>query len=208
LLEELMSAQTSDIRKVALASFVGSTLEWYDFFIFGTATALVFNQLFFPSFDPVTGTIAAFATFAVGFIARPLGGIVFGHYGDRIGRKAMLVLSLTMMGGVTTLIGMVPTYETLGIGAPILLTLLRFFQGFAVGGEWGGATLMVVEHAEDRNRGVYGSMPQMGIPAALLLSSGVTAFVGPMLTEAQFLSWGWRLPFLFSAVLLVLGIVI
>jgi len=203
-----MSSQTSDIRKVAFASFIGSTLEWYDFFIFGAATALVFNQLFFPSFDPVTGTIAAFATFAVGFIARPLGGIVFGHYGDRIGRKAMLVLSLTMMGGVTTIIGLIPTYETIGIGAPILLTLLRFLQGFAVGGEWGGATLMVVEHAPDRTRGFYGSWPQMGIPAALLLSSGVMAAVGALMSDAQFMAWGWRLPFLFSAVLLLLGIVI
>ncbi|MGP9498992.1 MULTISPECIES: MFS transporter [unclassified Halomonas] len=203
-----MTTQTSDIRKVALASYVGSTLEWYDFFIFGTAAALVFNQLFFPDFDPLTGTIAAFATFAVGFIARPLGGIVFGHYGDRIGRKAMLVLSLTMMGGVTFLIGLVPTYASIGIWAPILVTLLRFLQGFAVGGEWGGATLMVVEHAPQRQRGFYGSWPQMGIPSALLLSSGVMAAVSALLSEAQFMAWGWRLPFLFSGVLLVLGIVL
>jgi MFS transporter, MHS family, shikimate and dehydroshikimate transport protein len=201
-----MATETSDIRKVALASFIGSTLEWYDFFIFGTATALVFNKLFFPAFDPVSGMIAAFATFAVGFIARPLGGIVFGHYGDRIGRKAMLVLSLTMMGGITFLIGLIPTYAVLGIGAPILLTLLRFLQGFAVGGEWGGATLMVVEHAPNKTRGFFGSWPQMGIPAALLLSSGMMALVGGLTTPEQFMAWGWRIPFLFSGVLLVFGI--
>jgi MHS family shikimate/dehydroshikimate transporter-like MFS transporter len=203
-----MTAVTSDIRKVAFASLIGSTLEWYDFFIFGAATALVFNQLFFPSFDPVSGTIAAFATFAVGFIARPLGGIVFGHYGDRIGRKAMLVLSLTMMGGVTFLIGLLPTYQTVGIWAPILLTVIRFLQGFAVGGEWGGASLMVVEHAPARSRGFFGSWPQMGIPAALLLSSGVMALVNGAMSNEQFLAWGWRLPFLFSGVLLLIGIVI
>ena len=201
-----MATQTSDIRKVALASFIGSTLEWYDFFIFGTATALVFNKLFFPEFDPVTGMIAAFATFAIGFIARPLGGIVFGHFGDRIGRKAMLILSLTMMGGITFLIGLIPTYAVLGVGAPILLTMLRFLQGFAVGGEWGGATLMVVEHAPNKTRGFFGSWPQMGIPAALLLSSGVMALVGGLTTPEQFMAWGWRLPFLFSGILLVFGI--
>ncbi|WP_159997393.1 MFS transporter [Roseomonas sp. 18066] len=205
-----MSAQTetSDIRRVALASFVGSTLEWYDFFIFGSAAALVFNQLFFPSFDPLTGVIASFATFAIGFIARPIGGIVFGHYGDRIGRKAMLVLSLTMMGGVTFLIGLLPGYASIGIWAPILLTTLRFLQGFAVGGEWGGATLMVVEHAPAKSRGFYGSWPQMGIPAALLLSSGVMAAVSAATTPEQFSSWGWRVPFLLSGLLLVVGIII
>jgi MFS transporter, MHS family, shikimate and dehydroshikimate transport protein len=203
-----MHAETSDTRKVALASFIGSTLEWYDFFIFGTAAALVFNTLFFPAADPTTGVIASFATFAVGFVARPIGGIVFGHYGDRLGRKAMLVLSLTMMGGVTFLIGLLPTYAAVGVWAPVLLTALRFLQGFAVGGEWGGATLMVVEHARAQNRGFYGSWPQMGIPAALLLSSGVMAAVTGLTTAAQFAAWGWRVPFLLSGLLLVVGIVI
>lgn len=203
-----MRTGATDIRRVAMASLVGSTLEWYDFFIFGSAAALVFNHLFFPAFDPLTGVIASFATFAVGFIARPIGGIVFGHYGDRIGRKAMLVLSLTMMGGVTFLIGFLPTYASIGIWAPILLTALRFLQGFAVGGEWGGATLMVVEHAPPRRRGFYGSWPQMGIPAALLLSSGVMALVSALTTAEQFAAWGWRVPFLLSGLLLVVGIVI
>jgi len=203
-----MQTETSDTRKVALASFIGSTLEWYDFFIFGTAAALVFNKLFFPSADATTGMIASFATFAVGFVARPIGGIVFGHYGDRIGRKAMLVLSLGMMGAVTFLIGLLPTYDTVGLWAPVLLTALRFLQGFAVGGEWGGATLMVVEHARAERRGFYGSWPQMGIPAALLLSSGVIAAVTASTTPEQFASWGWRVPFLLSGVLLVVGIVI
>ncbi len=203
-----MQRQSMDTRKVALASFIGSTLEWYDFFIFGTAAALIFNKLFFPAADATTGMIASFATFAVGFVARPIGGIVFGHYGDRIGRKAMLVLSLGMMGAVTFLIGLLPTYETVGLWAPVLLTALRFFQGFAVGGEWGGATLMVVEHARPERRGFYGSWPQMGIPAALLLSSGVMAVVTALTSPEQFADWGWRVPFLLSGLLLVVGIVI
>ncbi|SDV51546.1 MFS transporter [Chitinasiproducens palmae] len=198
----------SDIRRVSIASAIGTTLEWYDFFIFGSAAALVFNKLFFPAFDPVAGTIASLASFAVGFIARPLGGIVFGHFGDRIGRKAMLVLSLTMMGGVTFLIGLLPTYASIGLGAPILLTLLRFLQGFAVGGEWGGATLMVIEHAPAKKRGFYGSWPQMGIPAALLLSTGVMALTGAMTTPEQFADWGWRIPFLLSGLLVAVGFVI
>jgi MFS transporter, MHS family, shikimate and dehydroshikimate transport protein len=201
-------AENSDIRRVSIASMIGSTLEWYDFFIFGSAAALVFGELFFPKFDPVAGTIASLATFAVGFVARPLGGIVFGHFGDRIGRKAMLVLSLTMMGGVTFLIGLLPTYRSIGLGAPVLLTLLRFLQGFAVGGEWGGATLMVVEHAPARKRGFYGSWPQTGIPAALLLSTGVMAATTALMSNEQFLNWGWRLPFLFSGILVVVGILI
>ena len=203
-----MQVETGDIRKVALASFVGSALEWYDFFIFGAAAALVFNTLFFPSVNATTGVIASFATFAVGFVARPIGGIVFGHYGDRLGRKTMLVLSLTMMGGVTFLIGLLPTYGQVGLLAPVLLTTLRFVQGFAVGGEWGGASLMVVEHAPRERRGFYGSWPQMGIPAALLLSSGVMATVTHLTTTEQLAAWGWRIPFLLSGLLLVVGIVI
>jgi MHS family shikimate/dehydroshikimate transporter-like MFS transporter len=201
-------ASKSDIRRVSIASAIGTTLEWYDFFIFGSTAALVFNQLFFPAFDPVAGTIASLASFAVGFVARPIGGIVFGHFGDRIGRKAMLVLSLTMMGGVTFLIGLLPTYGSIGIAAPIALTTLRFFQGFAVGGEWGGAALMVIEHAPAKNRGFYGSWPQMGMPAALLLSAGAIALTSSLTSHDQFLRWGWRIPFLVSGVLVVVGIVI
>ncbi|MVW79469.1 MFS transporter [Bordetella sp. 02P26C-1] len=195
----------SDIRRVSLASAIGSTLEWYDFFIFGASAALVFNVLFFPSSDPLAGTIASLASFAVGFIARPLGGVLFGHFGDRIGRKAMLVLSLIMMGGVTFVIGLLPTYESIGIWAPILLTGLRLLQGLAVGGEWGGATLMVVEHAPAKHRGFYGSWPQMGIPAALILSTGVMAAVNAFTTKEEFLAWGWRIPFLLSAILVIVG---
>ncbi|MDR5781960.1 MFS transporter [Caballeronia sp. LZ065] len=198
----------NDIRRVAWSSAIGATLEWYDFFIFGSAAALIFNKLFFPAFDPVAGTIASLATFAVGFIARPLGGIVFGHFGDRIGRKAMLVMSLTMMGGVTFLIGLLPTYAQVGVAAPILLTVMRFLQGFAVGGEWGGATLMVIEHAPAKKRGAFGSWPQCGIPAALLLSTGVMALTTAMFSNEQFAAWGWRIPFLVSGVLVVFGIVL
>ncbi|MDR5758477.1 MFS transporter [Caballeronia sp. LZ035] len=201
-------AEIADIRRVALASTIGTTLEWYDFFIFASAAALVFSKLFFPTFDPVAGTIASLASFAVGFIARPVGGAVFGHFGDRIGRKAMLVLSLTMMGGVTFLIGLLPTYATAGIAAPILLTVLRFVQGFAVGGEWGGATLMVIEHAPAKKRGFYGSWPQMGIPGALILSTGAMAATTALTTPEQFAAWGWRVPFLLSGILVVVGIVI
>ncbi|SAK51164.1 major facilitator transporter [Caballeronia calidae] len=198
----------SDIRRVSFASAIGATLEWYDFFIFGSAAALVFNKLFFPAIDPVAGTIASLASFAIGFIARPVGGIVFGHYGDKIGRKAMLVLSLLMMGGVTFLIGLLPTYESIGLGAPILLTTLRFLQGFAVGGEWGGATLMVIEHSPAKKRGFYGAWPQMGISAALILSTGVMAVTTAITTPEQFAAWGWRVPFLLSGLLVVVGFII
>jgi MFS family permease len=202
------TADITDIRRVALASTIGTTLEWYDFFIFASAAALVFNKLFFPIFDPVAGTIASLASFAVGFIARPVGAAVFGHFGDRIGRKAMLVLSLTMMGGVTFLIGLLPTYASVGVAAPVMLTLLRFVQGFAVGGEWGGATLMVIEHAPAKKRGFYGSWPQMGIPGALILSTGAMALTTELTTAAQFAAWGWRVPFLLSGILVIVGIVI
>ncbi|MGF6771811.1 MHS family shikimate/dehydroshikimate transporter-like MFS transporter [Paraburkholderia sp. GAS199] len=202
------TADITDIRRVALASTIGTTLEWYDFFIFASAAALVFSKLFFPTFDPVAGTIASLASFAVGFIARPVGAAVFGHFGDRIGRKAMLVLSLTMMGGVTFLIGLLPTYASVGVAAPVMLTVLRFVQGFAVGGEWGGATLMVIEHAPAKKRGFYGSWPQMGIPGALILSTGAMALTTALTTTEQFAAWGWRVPFLLSGILVIVGIVI
>ncbi len=203
--EEL--GQVSSIRKVAAASLIGTTIEWYDFFIYGTAAALVFGSLFFPSFSPTAGTLAAFATFGVGFLARPVGGIIFGHFGDRIGRKAMLVISLTMMGIATVLIGLLPSYETIGIAAPILLVLLRFVQGLGVGGEWGGAVLMAVEHSPPERRGFYGSWPQMGVPAGLILSNLVFLAVA-RLPDAAFTAWGWRIPFLLSIVLVGVGLFI
>lgn len=197
----------ASIRQVAFASFVGTAVEWYDFFLYGTAAALVFNQLFFPNVDPLTGTLASFATFGVGFFARPLGGMVFGHFGDRIGRKSMLVITLLMMGGATFCIGLLPTFESAGLLAPVLLVVLRFVQGFAVGGEWGGATLMAVEHAPDERRNFYASWPQMGAPAGLVLSTAVfTAFSS--LPDAAFFSWGWRVPFLLSIVLIGVGLFI
>ena len=198
---------TSSVRLVAVASFIGTTIEWYDFFLYGTASALVFNRLFFPTFDPLTGTLAAYGTYAVGFFARPLGGIVIGHYGDKIGRKSMLVLTLVVMGVATFLIGLLPTYEQIGPWAAVGLILLRVAQGFGVGGEWGGAVLMAVEHAPPGTRGYYGSWPQIGVPAGLVLSTAVfTVFSN--LPEAQFLSWGWRVPFLLSALLVIVGLVI
>ena len=195
------------IKLVALASLVGTTIEWYDFFLYGTAAALVFNVLFFPTFDPLMGTLAAFGTYAVGFVARPVGGIVIGHFGDRIGRKSMLVLTLVIMGVATFLIGLLPTYETIGPWAAVLLVVLRIAQGFGVGGEWGGAVLMAVEHAPARSRGFYGSWPQIGVPAGLLLATFVFSIFS-RLPEEAFLSWGWRVPFLLSVALVAVGLII
>ena len=158
-------ARGRDLRRVISASLIGTSLEWYDFFLYGTAAALIFNQLFFPTFDPLVGTLLAFATYAVGFVARPIGGIVFGHYGDRIGRRKILVITLMLMGGATFLIGCLPTYDSIGVAAPILLVTLRFVQGLGLGGEWGGAVLMVAEHGDERRRGLYSSWPQVGVPA-------------------------------------------
>jgi MFS transporter, MHS family, shikimate and dehydroshikimate transport protein len=202
------SGQTRSLKKVVAASFIGTTIEWYDFFLYGTAAALVFNELFFPEVDPLIGTLSAFGTFAVGFAARPLGGIVFGHFGDRIGRKSMLVMSLLIMGIATFLIGVLPTYESIGMLAPVLLVVLRFAQGIGVGGEWGGAVLMSVEHAPRGKRGFYGSWPQMGVPAGLLLSTVVFAIIQGATSEAAFLAWGWRIPFLVSIVLVAVGLFI
>src|SRR5918911_4298420 len=164
------AGQRASVKEVVVASLIGTAIEWYDFFIFGTAAALVFGQLFFPSAEPIIGTLYSFAIFGVAFIARPLGGIIFGHYGDKIGRKSMLVVTLLIMGGATTLMGLLPTYESIGIWAPILLVILRFLQGVAVGGEWGGATLMAVEYAPPGRRGFFGSWPGMGIPAGLVVA--------------------------------------
>src|SRR4051812_33626047 len=192
------------IRSVALASLVGTTIEWYDFFLYATASALVFNRLYFPTFDPRTGTLAAFATSAVGFLARPIGGLIAGHFGDRIGRKSMLVLTLVVMGVATFCIGVLPTYAQIGTWAPALLVCLRFVQGLGVGGEWGGAVLMANEHAPHGKRGFYGSWPQIGVPVGLILANGVFAAFSK-LPEAEFLAWGWRVPFLLSVALVGFG---
>ena len=196
------------IRRVVLASFIGTTIEWYDYFIYGTAAALVFNKLFFPSLDPFTGTIAAFGTFAVGFFARPIGGLVFGHYGDKLGRKTMLITTLVMMGVATFLIGCLPTHAAIGVVAPILLVVLRFIQGFGVGGEWGGAVLMVVEHGHQGRRGFYASWAQAGVPVGLLLATGIFSLLNAQLTDEQFIAWGWRVPFLIGILLLAVGLYI
>jgi len=194
-------------RLVAFASFIGTTIEWYDFFLYGTAAALVFNRLFFPSFDPLTGTLLSYSTYTIGFVARPLGGIIMGHFGDRVGRKSMLVLTLMIMGVATFMIGLVPTYDQIGLWAPASLVVLRIAQGFGVGGEWGGAVLMAVEHAPPGKRGFYGSWPQIGVPAGLVLSTAVFSVFSSM-PEDQFLSWGWRVPFLLSIFLVVVGLLI
>ena len=200
--------ETQSIRQVIAASFIGTTIEWYDFFLYGSAAALVFGQLFFPNIDPLVGTLAAFGTFGVGFVARPVGGVIFGHYGDRIGRKTMLVVSLLMMGIATFVIGLLPTADSIGIWAPILLVIMRLFQGLGVGGEWGGAVLLAVEHSPENRRGYYGSWAQMGVPAGLLLANAVLLPLASILTEEQFLSWGWRVPFLLSIVLVGVGLFI
>ncbi|NYH79647.1 metabolite-proton symporter [Actinopolyspora biskrensis] len=204
----MAGSTTTQSGRVALASLIGTTIEWYDFFIYGTAASLVFNELFFPAFDPLVGALAAFASFAIGFLARPLGGVVFSHFGDRLGRKPMLIWSLMLMGVATLLIGTLPAYDSIGVWAPVLLVLLRFAQGLGVGGEWGGAALMAVEHAPDRRRGFYGAWPQVGVPAGLLLGNTTFSLVSANVTDEQFMTWGWRIPFLMSAALIVLGLFI
>lgn len=193
--------------KIAIASTLGATIEWYDFFLYGVMTALVFNKVFFPNFDPWVGIMLAYSTFMVGFVSRPLGGLVFGHFGDRLGRKNILVLTLLIMGVATFVIGLLPTYASAGIWAPVLLLLVRLLQGIGIGGEWGGAVLMTVEHAPEGKRAFYGSWPQMGAPAGLCLSSGAVLLFS-QLPEAEFLSWGWRVPFLLSGVLVAIGLYI
>lgn len=201
------SALGASPRRVATASLIGTTVEYYDFFIYGTAAALVFPKLFFPESSPLVATMLAFATLGVGFLARPLGGVVFGHFGDRVGRKKMLVISLVGMGAATCLMGLLPTYAQIGIAAPILLTALRLVQGFMVGGEWGGAVLMAVEHAPPGKRGFYGAFPQTGAPAGVGLAT-VAFLIVSQLPDDDFLAWGWRIPFLISAVLVIVGLFI
>ena len=197
----------ASVRRVVLASFIGTTIEWYDFFLYGTAAALVFNKLFFPNIEPLAGTMAAFATYAVGFFARPLGGIIFGHFGDKLGRKSMLVTTLMIMGTATFLIGVLPTHAQAGMLAPALLVTLRFVQGLGVGGEWGGAVLMAVEHGAAGKRGLQASWVQAGVPVGLLLATGVFNLFSS-LPEDQFLAWGWRVPFLLGILLTAVGLFI
>ena len=196
----------SNIRKVALTSLSGTSIEWYDFFLYGAAAGLVFPKLFFGEASPTTALILSFLTFAAGFIARPVGGIIFGHFGDLIGRKKTLVIALMLMGISSTLIGLLPTYDMIGIAAPILLTLLRFAQGIAIGGQWGGAMLLVTESAPKGKRGYYGAFAQAGAPVGVILANLAFIIVGMFTNEESFLSWGWRIPFLASFVLIIISL--
>ena len=196
------------IRRVVTSALVGATIEWYDFFLYGVVAGIVFNKLYFPAGDPVVSTLLAYTTFAVGFVTRPLGGVIFGHFGDRIGRKTMLVMTLMIMGVATFLIGLVPTYAQIGATAPLLLLLLRVLQGIGLGGEWGGAVLMAYEYAPPGKRGFYASLPQIGLAIGLCMASGVVALLSSLLTDAQFLAWGWRIAFLISIVMVGVGLYI
>lgn len=198
----------SNIRKVALTSLSGTSIEWYDFFLYGAAAGLVFPKLFFGEVDPTTALILSFLTFAAGFIARPVGGIIFGHFGDIVGRKKTLVMALMLMGIASTMIGLLPTYETIGIAAPLLLTFLRFCQGIAIGGQWGGAMLLVTESAPNNRRGFYGAYAQAGAPVGVILANIAFISVSSLTTEEDFLSWGWRIPFLISFVLVIISMYI
>ncbi|SOZ65509.1 shikimate and dehydroshikimate transport protein (putative); MFS family transporter [Cupriavidus taiwanensis] len=204
----MTSPNEQAIRKVALASVIGATIEWYDFFLYGVVAGLVFNKLYFPGDDPLVATMLAYTTFAVGFVTRPLGGVIFGHFGDKVGRKSMLVMTLMIMGVSTFLIGLVPTYDSIGIMAPVLLLLLRVLQGIGLGGEWGGAVLMAYEYAPAHRKGFYASLPQIGLAIGLCLASGVVALLSLTLTDAQFLAWGWRVAFLISAAMVFVGMYI
>ncbi|OBA61558.1 MFS transporter [Mycobacterium sp. 1100029.7] len=196
------------LRTVVAASLLGTTVEWYDFFLYATAAGLVFNKVFFPNASSLVGTLLAFATFAVGFVMRPIGGLVFGHIGDRIGRKRSLALTMLIMGGATALIGALPSAAQIGVWAPVLLLVLRVLQGFALGGEWGGAVLLAVEHSPGNRRGRYGAIPQVGLALGLALGTGIFAFLQIALGQAEFLSYGWRIGFLLSVVLVVIGVVV
>ncbi|MFB6549442.1 MFS transporter [Streptomyces sp. NPDC056405] len=187
---------------------IGTTIEWYDFTLYGPAAALIFGPQFFPGASPVAGTLAALSTFAIGFLARPIGGAIMGHLGDRVGRKKMLVLSLLIMGGATAGVGLLPNYAAIGVAAPILLIVLRMAQGLSVGGEWGGAVLMSLEHAPPGRRTLYGAFPQLGLPLGVFLSTLAFLVVRLSLDDAAFLSWGWRIPFLLSFVLVIFGMVL
>ncbi|KAB2333116.1 MHS family MFS transporter [Cytobacillus depressus] len=192
-------------KKVLIASLIGSSIEWFDYFLYGTVAALVFNQMFFHSNDPTVGLMLAYASFALAFFIRPIGGVIFSHIGDRIGRKKTLVLTLSLMGGATVLMGFLPTYNSIGVAAPILLIILRLIQGIGLGGEWGGALLLAVEYAPKEKRGFYGSIPQMGVTIGMLLGT-LALSIMTLLPENEFLTWGWRVPFILSALLVFFGL--
>src|SRR5918912_634064 len=196
------------VRKVALAAMAGSAIEWYDFFIYLTAAALVFPALFFPEGNEVAAVLASFSTAAVGFVARPVGGIIFGHFGDKLGRKPTLVIALLTMGTATTLVGLLPTYATIGVAAPIILFVLRFCQGLAVGGQWGGAVLLATEYAPEGKRGFFGSFAQAGVPVGLILGNTVFLLLSALLGEQAFAAWAWRIPFLLSVILIAVALYI
>ena len=198
----------SRLRTVVAASLLGTTVEWYDFFLYATAASLVFNQLFFPNQSSFVGTMLSFATFAVGFLVRPIGGVVFGHIGDRIGRKKTLALTMFIMGIATALMGVLPTAAQIGVVAPILLLLLRILQGFALGGEWAGAVLLAVEHSPEKKRGLFGSIPQIGLALGLALGTGMFALLQTAFDDEQFLRFGWRIAFVLSLVLVIVGLVV
>ncbi|MFI6175318.1 MFS transporter [Nonomuraea sp. NPDC051191] len=201
-----MSSSAHQTRRVILAALIGTSLEWYDFFLYTTAATLVFGKLFFPTLDPLNATLAALTTNAVAFVARPLGGVVFGHFGDRAGRKTVLVVTLLLMGLSTFLIGVLPGYASVGVAAPVLLAVLRFVQGFGLGGEWGGAVIMSLEHGDSRRRGFNASWPQVGVPAGYVLATGLLAILSFSLSDAAFQAWGWRVLFLLSGVLVFVGL--
>jgi MFS transporter, MHS family, shikimate and dehydroshikimate transport protein len=204
----LQRTERRSLVEAVVASTIGTTIEWYDFFLYGIVTAVVFRKLFFPTLDPFAGQIAALSTFTIGFIARPIGGLVFGYLGDRVGRKSTLVTTLLLMGASTLLVGFIPTYEQIGLAAPVLLSSLRFIQGIGVGGEWGGAVLLALEYCHGGKRGFFASWPQAGVPLGLLMSSGAVALLRSNMTEQEFLAWGWRVPFYLSGLLIVVGLLI
>jgi metabolite-proton symporter len=192
-------------NRALLASMIGSSIEWFDFFLYGSLASLVFNKLFFPNQDPTIGLLLSYLSFGLSFFIRPLGGIIFSHIGDKIGRKRTLVLTLSLMGGATFLIGLLPDYNAIGIWAPILLITMRLLQGLGIGGEWGGSVLLAVEYSNKKNRGFYGSIPQLGVPVGMVLGTVAISLINK-LPEAQFLAWGWRIPFILSAVLIIFGL--
>ena len=194
--------KTANMKKVALTSLAGTSIEWYDFFLYGASAALIFPTVFFGETAPSTALILSLLTFAAGFIARPIGGIIFGHYGDKVGRKKTLVIALILMGVSSTLIGLLPTYAMIGVTAPILLTILRFAQGLAIGGQWGGAMLLVTESAPANQRGYYGAFAQAGVPVGVILANLAFIVTSSLVSEESFFAWGWRIPFLASAILI------